>query len=102
MLSDATLRPDIVLSVNGALLGNVTPNLRGVAVDWDDHTIRVVCYFHGSISEEDQEIMDCVHTEVATDFVDSRVVELTAQRLDMPTKMDGLRAFVFERREKLP
>jgi len=102
MSDEDMLRPDIVLSVNGALLGSVTSNLRGVAVDWDDHTIRVVCYFHGSISEEDQEIMDRVHTEVATDFVDSRTVELVTQRLDMPKKMDGLRAFVFERREELP
>jgi hypothetical protein len=99
MTSDDELRADIVLSVNGALLGSVTPNLRGVAVDWDDSSIRVVCYFHGSISEEDQEIMDCVHTEVATDFVDARTVELSTKRLDKPTKMDGLRAFVFERRE---
>ena len=99
MNDDTVFRTDLVLSVNGALLGSVTPNLRGVAVDWDEHTIRVMCYFHGPISEEVQEIMDRVHTEVATDFIDSRAVELITKRLDIPTKMDGLRAFVFERRE---
>jgi hypothetical protein len=90
---------DIVLSVQRALLGSITPNLRGVAVDWDDRTIRVVSYYHGAISDEDKDIMSCVHTEVATDFIDLRQVDLVLERLDMPMKMNGYRAWVFLRKE---
>jgi hypothetical protein len=100
MNKDESLRIDIVLSVQRALLGGVTHNLRGVAADWDDSTIRIICYYHGPISDEDREIMSIVHTEVATDFIDTRTVqEFLLERRDMPMKMDGFRAWVFLRKE---
>ena len=55
--ADDTLRQRIVLSVQRALLGEVTPNLRGVAADWNDTEIRVVCYFDGPISDTNREDM---------------------------------------------
>jgi hypothetical protein len=100
MIDDyAWWRQEIVLSVQGALLGNVTHNLRGVAADWSNTEIRIVCYFHGPISDDDQDTMSCVHTEVATDFVDIVPVHFTLERLDMPMKMNGFRAWVFLRKE---
>jgi hypothetical protein len=89
MTDESISRGEMVLSVQRALLGNVTSNLRGVAVDWDDRIIRVVCYYHGPISDADKELMNCVHTEIATDFVDRKPVELVTERIDMPTKLIG-------------
>lgn len=99
MMNDNMFRNKIVGSVQRALLGSVTPNLRGVAVDWDETEILVICYFHGSISDDDREEMSCVHTEVATDFVDIVPVHFRLDRLDMPAKMNGFRAWVFLRKE---
>ena len=64
---DDALRQKIVLSVQRALLASVTSNLRGVAADWNESEIRVYCYYHGPITEDDREVISCVHTEVATD-----------------------------------
>jgi hypothetical protein len=99
MNDDDMCRQKIVLSVQRALLGEVTPNLRGVAADWNGTEIRVVCYYHGLISDDDREEMSCVHTEVATDFIDIAPVHFVLERLDMPTKLNGFRAWVFLRKE---
>ena len=99
---DDNSRHKIVLSVQRALLGSITPNLRGVAVDWNDNEIRVFCYYHGAISEDDREEMSCVHTEVATDFVDIAAVHFVLVRSDMPTPMKGYRAWIFLRKETVP
>ena len=85
---DDVYRQRIVLSVQRALLGEITPNLRGVAADWNNTEIRVVCYYHGPILDEDREGMSCVHTEVATDFIDIAPVHFALERLDVPTKLD--------------
>jgi len=81
----------VLLSVQRALLGTVGPNLRGVAAAWDGDEVRVVCYFHGPISDVDREEMSVAETEVMADFLD----------IDMPEKMNGqgLRAWVFLRKE---
>lgn len=99
MNSDEMYRQKIVLSLQRALLGSITPNLRGVAVDWNDTEIRVFCYYHGPITDDNREEMSCVHTEVATDFVDITPVHFVLERLDMPMPMNGFRAWVFLRKE---
>lgn len=87
--NDALLRQKILLSVQRALLGSVTSNLRGVAIDWNDSEIRIVCYCHGPISDEDREEMSCVCTEVAADFIDIAPVDFALQQVDMPKKIIG-------------
>ncbi len=99
MNDDVMRRQKIVLSVQRALLGSVTPNLRGVATDWNDTEIRVFCYYHGPIADNDREEMSCVHTEVATDFIDIAPVHFVLERADWPMKMNGHRAWIFLRKE---
>ena len=99
MTTDTIERTDIMLSVQRALLGNVTSNLRGVAVDWDDRLIHLVCYYNGVISDDDRETMSCAHTEVVADFIDHKPVQMTLERLDTPNKMNGFRAWAFLRKE---
>jgi hypothetical protein len=86
---DTSFRPRIMLSVQRALLGSITCNLRGVAAEWNDKEIRIICYFHGPLSEDDREEMSCVHTEVVADFVDIAQVHCDLERLDMPAKLFG-------------
>jgi hypothetical protein len=96
---DVLHRQEIVLSVQGALLGSVTPNLRGVAADWNNTEVRIVCYYHGPISAGDRETRGVVHTEVATDFIDIAAVHFVMECLDTPMKMNGFRAWIFLRKE---
>ena len=88
------LRHKILLSVQRGLLGSVTSNIRGVATDWNDSEIRIVCYYHGPISDDDREEMSCVHTEVATDFIDIAPVDFVLEQLDMPKKLIGPEAVI--------
>jgi hypothetical protein len=106
--NEALLRQKILLSVQRALLGSVTSNLRGVAIDWNDSEIRIVCYYHGQISNDDREEMSCVHTEVVADFIDIVPVDFALEQVDMPKTLIGLnsvmgadshRAWAFVRKE---
>ena len=99
MRDDDSLRMKIVLSVQRALLGNISNSVRGVAVDWDEWRICIIAYFQGEISEDDRETMSCVHTEVAADFIDLAPVELLLKHLDVPAKMSGYRVWIFLRKE---
>lgn len=108
MDNNASLRQHILLSVQRALLGSVTSNLRGVAVDWNKTDIRIVFYLHGPISDDDREEMSCVDTEVAADFIDIAPVDFVLEQLDMPKTLIGLnsvmgpdshRAWAFVRKE---
>lgn len=98
-MDDTSLRTKLLLSVQRAMLDTVTPNLRGVGVDWDDSLIRLIVYFDGPLSDDDRETFSVVHTEVLTDFVDLRPVELILERRDAPKGLDGCRAWAFLRKE---
>jgi hypothetical protein len=109
--NEALFRQKILLSVQRSLLESVTSNLRGVAIDWNDSEIRIVCYFHGTISNDDREEMNCVHTEVVADFIDIAPIDLVLEQVDIPKrligpdsvigpeKMIGHRAWAFLRKE---
>ena len=94
------MRSHVILSVERALLGEVSPTLRGVTVGWEGHSIKLLCYYDGSISEEDRESMSCVQTEVMADFPDLQI-ELEVVRYDPPKEMKSLGAWVYRRREAI-
>jgi hypothetical protein len=94
------IRPRVLLSVQRALLGEVFPALRGVAVGWDEHTIRIACYIDGPVSPADQDGLSGVESEVMADFSEDYEVRLDALRCDEPTEMMPLQAWAYRRREK--
>ncbi|MBX6313852.1 MAG: hypothetical protein IRY99_13190 [Isosphaeraceae bacterium] len=94
-------RRRILLSLQGALLGEVPPALRGVTVGWDERSIRIIAYFDGEISEEDRESMACVETEVIADFPEGEEIRLDSVRRDAPAAMETLNEWVYLRREPL-
>jgi len=94
------LRPQVLLSIQRALLGEVFPALRGVAVGWQDRTIRIVCYTDGPVSATDQERLAGVETEVLADFSEDYEVQLDIIRCDGPAEMAPLQAWAYQRREK--
>jgi hypothetical protein len=98
-MNDLPLNAQIFLSIQKGLLSGVSPALRGVAVDWHDNVVRIVCYFDGPISEEDQESMSLMETEVMADLPWDFEVSAETVRKDAPSPMDPLRAWAYKRRE---
>jgi hypothetical protein len=92
-------RADILLSLQRALLGEVSSYLRQVTVDWDNEEIIIRCYFNGPISDIDRESMECVHTSVIADFFPEHSVDLEIIRKDAPAPIGTRGAVVYARRE---
>lgn len=89
----------VLLALQGALLGAVTPNLRGIGVRWDDTRIHFNCYFHGPISDEDRATMAVVDTEVYAEFPGSHKVTHDVFRLDFPQWLPRDETPVYRRKE---
>jgi hypothetical protein len=85
------LRIVVALSLQSALVGRVSPNLRAVAAGWDlaRRTVRIRCYFDGPISEDDIDRMVDVQIEVYAQFSDDYRVELETERHDAPLSLGG-------------
>ena len=81
-----------------ALLGEVSAALRAVVVKHDDAHIHFDAYFDGPVTEEDEESMSLVHTEVLSWFGEPETTS-SVNRLDPPARIpqDGL--WVYRRRE---
>ena len=56
------------LSAQEALLGTITPNIRRILIGMINMTIQFVVIFDGEISEDDEDNMSCVGTEIISDF----------------------------------
>ena len=82
-------RVTLLLSIQGALLGSVTPNLRMVTAEGDDEEIRLIFYYDGEISEDDYEMADIAATEIISNFT-TQGLNLKIERLDAPKKMKFL------------
>ncbi len=78
-------RISILLSIQRALLGAITPRLRAVSVTWDKNSMVLYFFYDGPISEYDQEESECAATEVLSDFPDDNV-ETRHIRCDYPQR----------------
>jgi hypothetical protein len=83
-MSQADLNVYLKLSLQRALLGNVTPNIRAVLAELVDKKIRIIFYFEGGIGDEDEELVSVVETEVMADFDEDFNVEAIIRQLDSP------------------
>jgi len=94
------MRNSVILSVQRALLGEVSPALRGVTVGWDEKSITILCYYDRKISPEEREAMSCVETEVMADFPDQQM-DLDIIQCDVPLEMKLLDAWIYRRCESM-
>lgn len=99
-MNDRELRISVLLSLQVALLGEISPNIRGITCSWDSSKIIIRCIFHGAIKEEDRDSMEFVCTEVIADFPNHEV-EMEYIRADSPESLQkyGLMAWVYCRKE---
>ena len=101
------LRTRVLLSVQRALLGEVTPEMRAGSVGWSAAEIRVRVYVDGPISDDVRDEFDaCAITQIVADFAwpergDPRV-ELEFIRVDEPAPIPYVGAPVFARARQQP
>jgi hypothetical protein len=88
------------LSLQRALLCEVSPNLRMVGIDWDDknNTIFIYFYFDNMISDENRDSTNSIAAEVGGDFDETQVVEKCIQ-LDFPLKLPKHTYTIYRRKE---
>lgn len=84
-----TLEITVKLSLQRALLGEVSDNLRMVAADCNDeqNKITVFFYFDGEISPQNAESANCICAEVSGDFDETTSICDTPIRLDFPERL---------------
>jgi hypothetical protein len=98
---EVQLRTNVILSTNRALLGSITPNLRGVTVDYNPNRLILRAYFDNGASTDDKELLDIALTEIEADmYHDIRKFEYEPVDLSYPIKMDVLKDWIYLRYEK--
>lgn len=75
------------LSLQRALLGNVTPNIRAVITELSGKNISLLFYFEGEVDDDDEELASVIETEIIADFDDDFTVDTIVQRLDYPQRI---------------
>ena len=72
------------LSLQRALLGNVTSNIRAVIAELSGKNINLHFYFEGEVGDDDEELVSVIETEIIADFDEDFTVDTIVQRLDSP------------------
>lgn len=89
-------------SIQVALLGSVTPNLRAVFVEYVDNQGRIFFYFDHPPSEEEVELANIVETEFRSDFpLKGYRVDHTIIHLPNPSTLPRQGTLVYSRYEPL-
>jgi len=87
------------LSIQRALLGEVSGTLRAVIFSVSGLLLNIRFYFDGEIDDDDFESASCVETEVLADYEDDWTVVVECLRLDAPKPILDQGVWVFRRRE---
>ena len=89
----------LFLSAQSALLEEVIPSLRGMAVDWDEDTICLYFYHDGQVTEEIEEGFQEVAALIIADFDKAKLDENFIQ-LDYPAPLPKHKHWVYKRKER--
>jgi hypothetical protein len=98
---DAVSRVMFLLSLQRAMLGEVFPALRAMAVTWDTQSIHMTAYVDSSSTSQDVESVHVIEGYVAGDFpewvkVESEIV-VYDEPAPLPYAADAI--LVYSRRE---
>ncbi len=97
---EINLRSDVLIAFQVALLGMITPSLRGVTVNWDSVKINAEFFYDCEIGDEEFETTNDIEGEICASFPNHEV-KVTAYRLDFPDDLNSktLKAWVYRRKE---
>lgn len=96
-----SLKMAIRLSLQRALIGEISSNLRMVAfeVNEDEKNIYIFFYFNGKISDDDFDSTNCISGEVSGDFdPETKIIEKSI-RIDFPNDLPPHDYIVYKRKE---
>ena len=90
----------LLLGMQVALLGMITPQIRGITCGWIDNAITLKFLYDGPYSEDDEEDCEDVVTEIMSHFPEHQV-ELQMLELQAPESLKDqyLQAWVYLRKE---
>ncbi len=84
---DCELATEVRLSVARALWGVPTPELRAVAVGWDDEVIRLLFFYDKPVTDFESDLVGACGGEVIADFPAHRIDE-EAVHLPAPGRLE--------------
>ena len=87
------------LSVQRALLGQITPNIRFIIFTLLGNKLDIKFYFDGLIQSEDYELASCVETEIMADYDEHEDINVECIRLDFPASPELNGVWVYKRHE---
>lgn len=100
-IDDSRPRTKVLLSLQRALWGMVTPDIRAVAVGWDTGIIRVRVIFDHAVTTEDLDVVSEIETSVLADFGPGVTTDFTADFSKDPFHhLPGERWWAYVRREE--
>ncbi|HEV2058706.1 MAG TPA: hypothetical protein VGR11_05070 [Solirubrobacteraceae bacterium] len=90
-----------MLSLQSALLGMVSPDLRAVEVWIEDRSVRGRFAYDGELTDDHREVVSEIETLVIADLTDDAKLELEAASVPHPEPVAFVRGsvFVYLRRE---
>jgi hypothetical protein len=83
-VSETSLRALAFLSVQRALVGAVSPEIRAVSIDLSQGKIIITVYHNGQASDDLYETVAVIVTEVLADFREGQEVVSSVVRVDEP------------------
>lgn len=93
-MTDTEVRTTLKLSIQRALLDEVTPRLCSVTCGLDGGLIEIRAYFSGRVTEEDVERIQIVGAEVIADFPEGfRIKDVCLSTEDEEERMLDFWAF---------
>jgi hypothetical protein len=97
---EVLLRTSVLLSIHRALLGEITPQMRAISVEWLSGSIKIWVYHDGKISSDIIEDFDTsVITQIYADFPQPNFVDFEFIREDFPNRINAGEDLVFALKE---
>lgn len=90
---------DVLVALQEALLGEVSPTLRAITVEYDDTSIHFDAYYDGEITDDYREAMLRVDTEVMAVFPETHKISHSVIRRDYPELIPKDRIWAYHRQE---
>ena len=88
------------LSMQSALLGAVSENMRNITVDICGNKILLCFFIDGEVRDDDKENISIIETEVIADFEDDFDIETIIKSIDCPEPIILSQGYsVFQRKE---
>jgi hypothetical protein len=96
------LRTLLLISMQRALLGNITPSIRAIAIRFKgQEELTVIFYFDRFPTQEDKDIVSDTVGEVLGDIEFSKVNELCQYSKEPLSSLSSLDAWVYMRNETI-